>query len=257
MSVKPILAQSSLSIGASPTSKVLDLDAGEIYTDEIVFWNLSEDADTYIVYIKGFRQIENQPGTAIILTDEEDEFALYSASKWVKTDIKELELEPNKNVKVKYTITVPKDTTDGEYNAEIFLISKDKVDANGTVAYTSLASGMPLLIRVGDEFVENAELLRFATNQKTYEKVNVDFETKIKNLGDTHITPTGEIVIQNIFKQEVARISFNGNRQSLLRDNIGNYQDNWSIPGYLTADKKIAIGPLNANLLVTYRSYQP
>lgn len=257
MSAKPIYAQTGLSIGASPTSKVLELDAGEVYSDEIVFWNLSEGTNTYVVYIKGFRQIENQPGTAIILTDEEDEVAIYSASKWVKVDRKEVELEPNKNVKVKYTISVPKNATDGEYNVEIFLISKNNIDANGTVAYTSLASGMPILIKVGDEFVENAELLRFATDKKTYEKPNVNFETKIKNLGDTHITPTGEIVIQNIFRQEVARISFNANRQSLLRDNIGNYQDNWSIPGYLTADKKIAIGPMKANLLVTYRSYQP
>lgn len=257
LSVKPIYAQSSLSIGAAPTSKTLELKAGDTYSDEIVFWNLSEDSDTYTVYIKGFKQIQNQPGTAIILSDSEDAAAIYSASKWIRTDKSEVELEPNKNIKVKYTITVPKDITNGEYNAEIFLISKNAAKSTGTVTYTSLASGMPILIKVGDEFVENAELLRFSTDKKAYEKPNVNFETKIKNLGDTHITPTGEIVIQNIFNQEIARISFNSSRQSLLRDNIGNYMDNWSIPGYLTADKKIAIGPLKANLLITYRSYQP
>lgn len=250
-------AQSSLSIGAAPTSKTLKLEAGQTYTDEVVFWNLADKADTYFVYVRGFKQIENQPGTAIILTEQEDADAVYSASKWVSVDKSEVLLEPNKNIKVKYTINVPKDVTDGEYNAQIFLVSKLKVEGSGTRAFTSLASGMPILITIGDEFVENAELLRFNTDLKTYEKVNVTFLTKIKNLGDTHITPSGEIIVKNIFKQEVARIRFNPNRQSLLRDNIGNYEDNWSSQSYLSPDKKLLIGPMTAEIVATYRSLNP
>lgn len=257
LSASPTLVQAGFSVGTAPTSKTLELDAGETYTDEIVFWNLSEDTDTYNIYIRGFEQIENQPGTAIILSEEDDAFAVYSASKWITVNKQQLELEPHKNVKLEYTIKVPYNVTDGEYNAEIFLISESADDNGGTQAFTSLASGMPILITVGDEYVENAELLRFTTDKKAYEKINVDFLTKIKNLGDTHIRPSGEIVIENIFKQEVARIPFNTNKQSLLRDNVGNYEDNWSQPSYLSPTKKIAIGPMKASLVSTYRSYQP
>lgn len=257
LSVTPALAQSSLSIGVSPSSKILKAQPGETYSDEIVFWNLSEDTDTYKIYVRGFRQIENQPGTAIILTDEEESEALYSASKWITIDKESLELVPNKNTKLKYTVNVPLDVTNGEYTAQIFLISESDAKIPGTAAFTNLAAGMPILIQIGDEFVENAELLRFTAEKKTYEKVNVQFLTQIKNIGDTHITPAGEIVIENIFKQEVARIPFNRNRQSLLRDNLGNYVDNWSQSGYLSPSKVLAIGPMKAKLLVTYRSVQP
>ena len=257
LGLTPTFAQSPLSIGVSPTYKVLKVKPGGTYSEELVFWNLSQSADTYNIYVRSFKQIENQPGTAVILTEEEDSKALYSASKWVTIDKESLFLEPNKNTKLKYTINVPLDITNGEYNTQIFLISQSAPQQQGTVTYTNLAAGTPILLQVGDEFVESAELLRFVTDKKTYEKVDVDLITQIKNLGDTHITPAGEIVIENIFKQEVARVPFNRNRQSLLRDNLGNYIDNWSQQGYLSPSKKIALGPLKAKLFVTYRSFQP
>ena len=257
LSVCPSFAQNDLSIGVAPTSKVLKMSPGEVYSDEIVFWNLSQTGDTYKVFISGFEQIENQPGTAIILTPEDNAKALYSASEWFTVEKDTLLLEPNKNTKLKYTITVPKDATNGEFNAEIFLISQTDFEQQGTAAFTNLASGTPFLIQIGDEFVENAELLRFIADKKVYEKINVKFLTHIKNLGDTHITPTGEIVVENIFKQEVARIPFNQNSQSLLRDTDGNYEDIWLQSSYLSPNNAIALGPLKAKLLVTYRSFQP
>lgn len=114
LSVIPVYAQSDLSIGVSPTSKVLKVEPGGTYSDEIVFWNLTNKSDTYYIYVRGFRQIENQPGTAIILTDEEEAQALYSASKWITIDKETISLEPNKNTKLRYTINVPLDITEGE-----------------------------------------------------------------------------------------------------------------------------------------------
>lgn len=257
LSVCPSFAQTDLSIGVAPTSKVLKMSPGETYSDEIVFWNLSQTGDTYKVFISGFEQIENQPGTAVILTPEDNAKALYSASKWFTVEKELLLLEPNKNTKLKYSITVPKDATKGEFNAEIFLISQNDYQQQGTAAFTNLAAGTPFLIQIGDEFVENAELLRFTSDKKIYEKVNVKFLTNIKNIGDTHITPTGEIVIENIFRQEVARLPFNKNNQSLLRDTSGNYEDIWLQSSYLSPNNAIALGPLKAKLLVTYRSFQP
>jgi len=257
LSVSPSFAQTDLSIGVAPTSKILKMSPGEVYSDEIVFWNLSQTGDTYKVFISGFEQIENQPGTAIILTPEDDAKTLYSASKWFTTEKDTLYLEPNKNIKLKYSITVPQDATKGEFNAEIFLISQTEFEQIGTGAFTNLAAGTPFLIQIGDEFVENAELLSFISDKKMYEKINVKFLTNIKNIGDTHITPTGEIVVENIFRQEVARLPFNKNIQSLLRDTNGNYEDIWLQSSYLSPNNAIALGPLKAKLLVTYRSFQP
>ena len=257
LSVTTSFAQSDLSIGVAPVSKNLELNPGEVYTDEIVFWNLSSTNDTYKVFVSGFEQIENQPGTAVILTPEDDALTPYSASKWVTVEKDFITLESNKNTKLKYTIEVPQDITDGEYTVEIFLISESNFQQAGTAAFASLASGTPIFIKIGDEFVENAELLKFVSDKKMYDEIVVTFNSRIKNLGDTHIRPTGEIIVENIFRQEVARIPFNKNTQSLLRDTTGDYEDFWNQSSYLSPNKAIAIGPMRASLLVTYRSSQP
>lgn len=250
--------EKTLSIGCAPTVETLQLELGEEYNGEGVFWNLSEEPITYSIVVRGFKQIENQPGTAIILTEEENEQSLYSASSWIELKEESITLIPNKNQKIYYKVTVPEDITKGEYHAIIFLVSEDEEVPSGTVTMNNLGSGIPILIKVGDEFVENAELLNFVTDKNFYEKADIFFYTKIKNLGDTHITPSGEIVLENIFKQEIARIPFNENKQSLLRDNIGNYEDRWIWDSLLGENKRIiAFGPITANLIVTYRTYQP
>jgi len=250
-------AADSLSLGTAPTSEKLKLSPGQKYNGELVVWNLTNKAITYDVVVKGFRQIENQPGTAIMLTDTEEAKSLYTATNWTKASISEIDLVPNKNEKIYYEINVPKDATKGEYTVIVAFISQNQEKLTGTGATTTLTLGMPILIQIGDEFVENAELLRFATDKNFYEYPTLTFDTRIKNLGDTHITPVGEIVLTNIFKQEITRIAFNPNNQSILRDNTGNYETLWNLGTFLTKDKAIVLGPIKANLILTYRTFQP
>jgi hypothetical protein len=252
-----LFAQASLNIGTAPASEKLQLQPGQKYEGEIVVWNLSDTTTLYKVFVRGFRQVENQPGTAIMLTETEEERSLYSASSWVSIDKTEIELVPNKNEKIFYEINVPENVTKGEYTVIIALLSDAEAQSLGTTTFTALSSGTPILIKVGEEFVENAELLKFQTDSTLYETPKVTFETRVKNLGDTHISPVGEIILTNIFKQEVAKIIFNPNGQSILRDNTGNYETVWDYGSFLTNDKKLIIGPIEARMIVTYRNFQP
>ena len=247
-----------LSIGVAPTSEILNLQTGDKHHGEIVIWNLSDTTTTYNVVISGFRQIENQPGTAIFLSEEEESKNLYSAASWVTVDKTEIELVPSKNEKIYYDIVVPKDATKGEYNLIIAFLSQSGDGSSlGTGTLTTLNSGTPILIKIGDDFVENAELLSFTTDRDFYEFPNVIFTTRIKNLGDTHISPIGEIVLTNIFDKEVARIPFNENTQSIMRENTGNYESTWNFGKFLTNDKQLVLGPIDAKLVATYRTFQP
>lgn len=251
------LAQTGFNLGTAPSSEKLQLQPGEEYQGEIVIWNLSEETALYNIYVRGFRQIENQPGTAIMLTEEEEERSLYSASSWLTVSRDQINLVPNKNEKIFYDITVPKDATKGEYTVIVALISESDEEVVGTGASTALSSGTPILIKVGEDFVENAELLKFTTDKKFYETPTVRFQTTLNNLGDTHISPIGEIILTNIFKQEVAKIPFNENGQSILRDSAAEYETEWDYGSFLNADNKLILGPINADLLVMYRSFQP
>ena len=253
----PTLAADSISIGTAPTSEKLKLTPGQKYNGELVVWNLTTKAIDYNIVVRGFKQIENQPGTAVLLTEEEEARSLYTATSWLTSSKSKLTLVPNKNEKIYYEINVPKDATKGEYTVMISFISQNDAELSGTGALTTLSAGMPILIQIGDEFVENAELLDFYTTEKLFEYPNLTFYTRIKNLGDTHITPVGEIILTNIFNQEIASIPFNPNGQSVLRENTGNYETIWNLGTFLTKDKAIVLGPIKAKLIVTYRSFQP
>jgi len=249
-------AQEDVSVGVSPTFQNLKLQPGDKYNGELVTWNLSQEPAKYKILVKGFKQIDNTPGTAVLLSDEEEQKSLYSASSWITVNKDSIELVPNKNEKILYEINVPKNATKGEYHAMISLISENYVKSNDTATLTNVSSGMPILIRIGDNFVESAELLTFKTSKNIYEKPSVLFTTIINNTGDTHISPTGEIVLTNIFNKEIARIKFNANSQSLLRDNTGNYTTQWT-DKLITENKQLAVGPIKAELIVTYRELQP
>jgi hypothetical protein len=247
----------ALSIGLAPTYEKLQLEPGAEYEDNFTVWNLETSTTTYYIKVSSFRQIQNQPGSAIFLTEEEDAKNPYSASQWVSVEQEKVELIPNRNVTINYTINVPEELAPGEYSAEIYFVSEEAEKQGTTATYSLLGSGIPILIAIGDDYAESAEILDFYSAKKIYEKPNfTTLITRIKNLGDTHITPKGDIVLTNIFKQEVGRIVFNDTNQSILRGESGIYTSNWDLEEYIN-DGKIALGPITAETIILYRRNNP
>jgi hypothetical protein len=251
--------ETTLSLGYAPTALYLDLDPGEQYEGEATFWNLATRTIDFELQVKGFRQVENFPGTSRILTDQEEANDPYSASKWFFVQESSVTISPNSSRKIRYTVTVPEDAANGEHHASIFLLSTQDPtgSAPGSQALTDLGSGPAILINVGDEIEENAQLLSFKTDKGFYERPPVLFFTEYKNAGNTHITPAGDIVLENFLGQEIERIQFNENSQSVLRGNLATYEDVWENDSLFFNDGKLAIGPIKARLITTYRSVNP
>lgn len=251
--------ETSLSLGFSPTSVSLKLQPGESYSGQVAFWNLAPRTTTFDVNIAGFEQIEDYPGTSRILTDQEETNSPYSASKWFFVEQKTVEIRPNSQVSIPFTVTVPDDAASGEHHAMIFLLSRDdeRGNAPGSQALTDLGSGPAILIHVGDELIETATLNSFTSDKEFYEKTPTLFLTNYENKGNTHITPAGDIVLYNFLGQEIDRISFNESRRSILRDQVGMYEDTWNTGNLFLTNGKISIGPIEAKLITTYRSVNP
>ncbi len=260
LALKPAdaLGEASLSLGFAPTAMYLTLEPGETYEDDITFWNLSPSTLKYRVQVKGFKQIEDVPGTSRIHTDFEESNDPYSASKWVEVEATDVELHPNEYFKLPFKITVPKDVAIGEFHTLIFLQSiPNQNPLQGSSTLADLGSGPAILINTGDNISESASLEYFKTEKKFYEYPPVTYLTRYLNNGNTHITPAGDIVIENFLGQEIDRITFNPNRQSLLRANSAVYTNDWENPPIFFKNGKIAIGPIKAKLITTYRANFP
>ncbi|KKR06340.1 MAG: hypothetical protein UT34_C0001G0380 [candidate division WS6 bacterium GW2011_GWF2_39_15] len=253
------LGEAGLSIGFAPTAVYLELEPGKTYKDKLTFWNLAPSTITYDVKIKGFKQIEDVPGTSRIQTDFEELNDPYSAAKWIKVDKESVQLHPNEYFILPYTIQVPEDVAAGEFHALVYLESQKPTNSSNTssIALADLGSGPAFLITTSKDLVEEAEIEFFKPEQVFYEYPPVKLLTRYLNKGNTHITPAGDIIFYNFLGQEVDRIQFNQHKQSLLRSNAATYVNDWESDGLFLKNGKVAIGPIEAKLITTYRAKFP
>ena len=250
-----------VSIGYAPTSEYLNLQPGETYTGFFNAWNLSESDTIYYIYISGFEQVQEFPGTAIPLSPEDDAKDPYSGSSWVSMDITEVLLESQKSEDIYYTVKVPTNIALGEYHVKIFLSTNKQLEEDyATAAVANLASGPNILVQVGDKdkLTETADLLKFTTDKYFYEKPPVEFITELENTGNTHITPNGDIVVTNFLGKEVFRVALNPSDISTLRGQTAKYLNEWVTNRQVLAENKaLMFGPMKAELIATYKSVNP
>ncbi len=257
-----ILAQeetSSKSLGFTPVSQELHITPGDLYTDKITVWHQSETEMEYFITIRGFKQIEDHPGTAVLLSEEEEMASRTSAASWFHIETTSVVVPPQHNFELNYLIEVPEDAEPGEYYAQIFFHTEQQQAAStdAVMAYSNIAGGPTFLIRTGDEMDEEVSLLEFKSTNKFYESPKVALNTSVQNTGNVHLKPNGVIVLTNMFGQELATVEFNPNRRALIRDSIATYVTEWESNYLLTDDSKLAVGPITAELTLYYTSESP
>jgi hypothetical protein len=256
-----ILAQeeeTSISLGYAPVSQELKINPGTTYKDSVTIWNLSEKEIEYFIIVRGFKQLEDHPGTAILLSEEQDLVSTSSASSWFEVETDSILVPSQYNFELDFTITVPEDAAPAEYYAQIFFFTDQKSDLPDAVrTVNNLGGGPTFLIKTGDDLTESMDLLEFKSTKKVYESPNVTLNTSISNTGNTHIKPKGVIILTNMFNQELATIEFNSTEQAILRDTIATYITKWDSNYLLTDEGKLAVGPIKAEITLNYKSDSP
>lgn len=254
-------AQEEVALGYAPVSEYLILEPGEVYEGKFSVWNLKEDTNKFYVYARSFTQVQSYPGTAVPLSEEDDAKNPYSASSWITTSIDELDLVPQENFDIYYTIRVPENAALGEYTAKVFLTTDKKLETlEETTSLANLASGPNLLIQIGDisELNEDLDLLRFYSEKKVYGSFPTKFLAEMQNTGDTHVSPVGDIAITNIFGTEVGRVAFNADGLSILRGESATYENLWNNDKMLfNSENELVVGPMKAEVTLQYKSITP
>ncbi len=251
-------SSTAVSLGYAPVSKELKINPGDSYTGKITVWNLSDEEIEYFITVRGFKQIEEFPGTAVLLSEEQDMVSNISASKWFHFETESIVVPSQYNFELNYIIKVPADVTSGEYYAQVFFYTDQEVAAQeSVVTVNNLGGGPTFLIKTGDNFTENMEILEFKSLQKMYETPDLAFSTSISNTGNTHLKPKGIVVLTNMFGQELGTIDFNPNGQAIIRDTLATYVTEWKSNYLFTDSGKLAFGPVTAELTVNYKSDTP
>lgn len=195
--------------------------------------------------------VEDKNGTPTILTTDKLS-EKYSGASWIAVTPNTFTVSASSTKELNYYLQVPADAAPGGRYAAAIYEPVDIIQVEGTGAGVNTQLGSLFYITVAGPVTESAEIADFNVPAfSEYPPVTVN--TEIKNNSDIHVKPTGNIVIKNMFGQEIDRQDFAGGNifpeTSLLYANQFFSDSNFKIGRY-TAELNAVYGQ-NNNLPLT------
>lgn len=152
--------------------------------------------------------VEDKDGTPIILT-EDVLSEKYSGASWIAVTPNTFTVPAGTVKEVNYFLQVPADAAPGGRYAAAIYEPIDAIQVEGTGAGVNTQLGSLFYITVAGPVTEKAEISLFTVpGFSEYPPVSV--VTEIVNNSDLHVKPSGNLVIKNMFGQEIARQEFTG-----------------------------------------------
>jgi hypothetical protein len=230
----------------SPASVELNAEKGKSYTITLTVTNVTLTKLLYTTSVNDFKA-KDETGTPEILLDSTLP-STASIVDWVSTD-SQFTLDSHASKKVTAQISIPNNAEPGgHYGVLRFSGRAPSLDQTGVGL--SASAGALILIRVAGDITESANLASFYTanggsQTSFFETPPIDFVTRIKNDGNIHVKPTGNIAITDMFGNAVTTIPVNDIKSNVLPDSIrrfdSEYKSSWMI-GLYTANLTLSYG---------------
>lgn len=272
----PIVPQESapggIDLSVSPPFVSLITDPGKEVGSEFAITN----NNNFREYLKITIAKYESSGGEVVLSDikEGDEFA-----SWISFSENEFTVDPGERKTVKFTLSPPEEARLGYYYA--IIVSRIQEDANPNAS--ALISGSPAVSVLLNVTSPNAkreiQLADFTTDKFFYEYLPAQFQITVKNTGNIHVVPVGDIFIDSTRMKEVSNILVNEGRGNVLPNSERTFTVAWDdafvrrVPkldesGTVITDKdgntvykaefnfqkadKFRIGKYTANLILVY-----
>lgn len=266
------LPKTGINVSISPTFLNLITDPGKAVTSQFTIRNNNNFSENFTIDLAKF---ELQQGGKPVLKPltKQDGFG-----EWMTFTEPQFSVAPNQTKTVKFAITPPQGSSLGYYYA---LIINRTHEGEGVTQGTKI-SGVPAILTLLEVRSTNAkrelQLVDFKTDQFIVEYLPVTFTLNVKNTGNVHIIPHGNIFIDQGGKKDIAILSPNESRGNVLpqseREFSASWQDGFAVnipateDGHIKKDvegktvyttaydfqkaDKFRIGKYTANLLLVY-----
>lgn len=211
-----------ISLSLSPVFLNLTTDPGRGVVSQFRVTNNSNFTEFLEIDVKKFEPSNTGAGVVIGEVNSEDEFV-----NWVSFSEKEFSIVPNQTKTIKFTIHPPKEAALGYYYS--FVVQRIKGEkAEGSGSALSGAGALPVLLEVKSPNAKREiQILDFKTDKLFYEYLPAQFIIKVKNTGNVHVAPAGDIFIDSLWNREVAVISSNKGRGNILPNATRDYTSVW------------------------------
>lgn len=222
----PSLAQAqdgSLRIITSPLPISLVAEPGTTISTELKVKNGGNAQETLKIDILKFNAYEDSGKPALHDLEPTDEFA-----KWVTFSEPTFTVLPEEWKTITATFTVPKEASFGYYYAFVFTRAKNQEDlaAKETAIVGGTATLVLLEARVPDAKRE-ITVTEFKTDKTVYEFLPATFTVSLKNSGNVHVAPRGNIFLSQGKNKDIALLEINSGKGSILPDSTRIFDTQW------------------------------
>ena len=228
-------------ITISPVRFEFDIKPGETKTNTIKLINSTSTDKTIYLYMRNFIS-DGVSGTPLFITEQLPFTA--SLKDWITLSSSEIlvkKVEPdNSNItQLTFTVTVPANAEPGGHYAGIIatLVKPgETIDAGeGKIAFKDERAAIILINVEGevsrslsvDKFYATDNFTREKPMQRVFEWMPVGFLTELRNTGNSHTVPVGNIIIYN-GDSKIAELDFNPGEGNVLRESSRQFFNTWS-----------------------------
>jgi hypothetical protein len=250
----PTVTDPGQALEIAPPVINLKADPGQSITTQVSIRDISTEKLLVTGQVNDFTAA-GEDGTPKLLL-EENETNPYSLRSWI-SPLPELLLEPKKVETMAVTVNVPANAAPGGYYGVVRFTARPP-ELKDTGVSLSASLGSLLFVRVSGDAKEALEIEEFSVAQSgnsgwLFESTPVNFIERLKNKGNTHLQPAGQITITDMFGQKVATVNVNLPPRNILPQSTRKFEQ--SLDSSVIGNKML-FGRYDAELRITYGDKQ-
>jgi hypothetical protein len=229
---------SGLRLVTSPLPVTVSTQPGKSVTTDIKVKNDGTAPEELQLKLMKFRAYEDSGKPALEEPDGTEDFL-----KWVSFSEPRFALAPNEWKTVSITFAPPETAALGYYYAFVFSRAEEQTATSD--GQTALTGGSAILVLLDVE-VPNAKkeitLESFSADHSFYEFLPVNFSVRLKNIGNIHTAPRGNIFISRV-GQEAALVEVNLEKGNILPGSERVFETSWEdgFPHYIPKTENGAV----------------
>jgi hypothetical protein len=211
-----------INLTVSPVFVSLVTDPGESVESQVRITNNSNETENLRVRLARF--VTGDDG-APRLDDvpEEDPFP-----QWIDFSEDSFRLAPNEAKVVRFTVAPPADAALGYYYAIVFTRDSETQEGEVPQAVIAAAPAVPLLLEVASpDAARELQLVDFKTDKMFYEYLPTNFIVTVKNTGNIHSVPVGDIFIDSAYSEDIAIVPVNRGNGNVLPGGTRSFEASW------------------------------
>jgi hypothetical protein len=225
-------ADNEVTIKVTPSILEEMVKPGDVLSEHITLTNQSDKEITFYAYLKDFKAAaDDESGQAELIVPGAEPGNYISS--WIDISTDGIKLSPGQDQIVPFTVNVPANVgPGGYYGAVVFGTVAPKAkpgeaEKGASVGVAEQAASL-ILLQIAGIADERADIREFKTDKLFYATpFNVNFSTKIQNLGNVHIKPMGVIEIRDMLGRKVTTLTVNDKGGNILPKSTRLFTNNW------------------------------